>query len=82
LYTNNLLKSVKTRFFNQKYTLTICVGSVWVVIAFFLLEKQTFNGLLKIIGVQIPFQNINTDLIKENNSKCCAKDQTYYCSKE
>ena len=43
----------KTRFFNKKYTFTICVGCVCVVIVVFLLEKQTFNGLLKVIGIQI-----------------------------
>ena len=31
---------------------TICVGRVWVVIVFFFLEKQTFNGLLKVIDIQ------------------------------
>jgi hypothetical protein len=30
----------------------MCVGRVWVVIVVFLLEKQTFNGLLKVIGIQ------------------------------
>ena len=38
--------------FYKKYTFTICVGCVLVVILFFLLEKQTFNGLLKVIGIQ------------------------------
>jgi hypothetical protein len=42
---------VKTRFFNKKYTFTICVGRVWVVISYS--KKQTFNGLLKVIGIQI-----------------------------
>ena len=28
----------------------VCVGRVWVVIVFLFLEKQTFNGLLKIKG--------------------------------
>jgi hypothetical protein len=28
-------------------------GRVWVVIVFFLLEKPTFDGLLKVIGIQI-----------------------------
>jgi hypothetical protein len=51
LYTNNLYNFVKTWVFNKKYTFTICFGPVWVF--FFLLEKQTFNGLLKVIGIQI-----------------------------
>ena len=56
-YTNIFFKSVKTRFFNKKYTLRICVGRVWVVKVYFLLEKQTFYGLLilKVIGIQIMF---------------------------
>ena len=37
---------------SKKYTSTICVGRVFVVIAYFLLEKQTFNGFLKVIGIQ------------------------------
>ena len=41
----------KNSFFNKKYTFTICVGLVWVVIVYFLLEKQTFNGLLKVISI-------------------------------
>ena len=43
---------LKPRLFNKKYTFTICVGRVWVVIVYFLLEKETFNGLLKVIGIQ------------------------------
>ena len=45
----------------EKSTFTICVGRVWVVIVFFLLEKQTFNGLLKVIAIQNqlqPFQKM------------------------
>ena len=42
----------KNMFFNNKYTFTIYVGRVWVVIGNFLLEKQTFNELLKAIGIQ------------------------------
>ena len=49
MYTNNLKKSVKTWVFN----FTICVGRVWVVMVYFLLEKHTFNGLLKVIGIQM-----------------------------
>ena len=29
-----------------------CVQRVWIVKRFFLIEKQTFNGLLKVIGIQ------------------------------
>ena len=40
------VSSNKTQFFNKKYTFTICVGRVWVVIVYFFIEKkQTFNGL-------------------------------------
>ena len=28
---------------------------VWIVIGYFLLEKQTLNGLLMVIGIQIEF---------------------------
>ena len=42
----------KNRFFNKNYTFTICVGSVSIVIGYFLFEKQAFNGLLKVIGIQ------------------------------
>ena len=37
---------------NKKYTFTIYVGRVLVVIVFFLLEKQIFNWLSKVIGIQ------------------------------
>ena len=30
--------------------------AVWIVIGGFLFEKQAFNGLLKVIGIQISFQ--------------------------
>ena len=44
---------VKTRVFNiWNILLTICVGRVWIVIRYFLFEKQAFNGLLKVIGIQ------------------------------
>ena len=33
----------------MKYTFTICVGRAWIVIGYFLFEKQTFNRLLKVI---------------------------------
>ena len=42
----------------MKYTFTICIGRFWVVImAFFLLEKQTYDDLLKVIGIQKYFNN-------------------------
>ena len=54
MFTNPL----KTRFFNKKYTYTICVVRVWVVVLYFLLEKQTFNGLLKVILIQTILQGL------------------------
>ena len=37
----------------MKNDLTICVRRVWIVIGYFLFEKQAFNGLLlKVIGIQ------------------------------
>jgi hypothetical protein len=39
------IKSVKNRFLNKKYTFTICVERVWIVVVYFLFEKQTFNGI-------------------------------------
>ena len=48
---------------NKKYTFTIFVGRVWVVILFFLLEKQTFNGLLKVFGIQIILQRSLTNAL-------------------
>ena len=58
LYTNNLSKSIKNQVFNKKYTFTSCVGCIWIVIGYFLFEKQTFNGSLKIIGIQKTFFSI------------------------
>ena len=57
MYTNDLCdqESVKKQFFNKKYTFTICVGRVWIVIGYFLFEKQAFNGLLKVISIQKNF---------------------------
>ena len=40
----------------KKYTFTICIGRVWIVIGYFLFEKQAFNGILKVIGIQIVFK--------------------------
>ena len=48
-----------------KYTFTICVSDVFIVIGYFLLEKQTFDKLLKVIGVQnIFFIYINMSIVK------------------
>ena len=33
----------------MKYTFTICVGQVWIIIGNLLFEKQTLKGLLKVI---------------------------------
>ena len=38
---SDLKKSVKTRVFDKKYTFTSCVGRGWIVIGYFLFEKQT-----------------------------------------
>ena len=39
-------------FKNQKYNFTICEGCVGIVIWYFLFEKEAFNELLKVIGIQ------------------------------
>ena len=39
--------------------ITICIGRVWIVIRYFLFEKQAFNGNLKVIGVQRLFPSQN-----------------------
>ena len=39
------------RFFNKKYTYKIFFGCVWIVIGY-LIRIETFNGLLKVIGIQ------------------------------
>ena len=51
--------SVKDQFFDKKYSFTICAGRVWIVIRYILFERQTFNGLLKVIGIQKPFNQIS-----------------------
>ena len=43
--------SIKKKFSIKKCNFKICVGRVWIVIWYFLFEKQTFNGLLKVIGI-------------------------------
>ena len=50
---NNLQKSVKNRFSNNKYTCTVFVGRGWIVIRYFIIRKLAFNGLLKVIGMQL-----------------------------
>ena len=42
---------LKPGFSIRNILLQFVSGRVWVVIVFFLLEKQTFNGLLKVIGI-------------------------------
>ena len=44
---------LKPGFSIRNILLTIGVGCVWIVIRYFLFEKQTFNGLLKVIDIQI-----------------------------
>ena len=34
----------------MKYTFTFCVRRVWIIIGYFLFQKQTLNRLLKVIG--------------------------------
>ena len=50
-----IIKNLLKPGFNNKYTCTICFVCVWIVIGYFLFKKQTFNGLLKVIGIQIHF---------------------------
>ena len=49
-YNYSLEKSVKLGF-QKKYL--IYVWRVWIVIRYFLFEKQAFHGLLKVGGMQI-----------------------------
>ena len=51
---------------NKKYTFAICVGHVWNVIGYFLFEKQTLNGLLKVIGAQNLLSKIPLIIISYN----------------
>ena len=46
---HTLLQSSSRIFYNLWWV-------VWIVIGCFLFEKQTFSGLLKVIGIQITFQ--------------------------
>ena len=41
-----------------KINTNLHILKVWIVIKYFLFEKQTFNGLLKVIGVQNIFMNM------------------------
>ena len=43
---------LKTGFSIRNILIIICVGRVWIVIRYFLFKKWTFNGLLKVIGIQ------------------------------
>ena len=36
-----------------KNVFTICFGRVWIIMRYFLFEKQAFNRLLKVIGIQM-----------------------------
>ena len=45
-------KNPLKRIFTKKYTFTICVGRIWIVIGYFLFKNETFNGLLKVNGIQ------------------------------
>ena len=42
----------KNPFYIKKYTFTLCVGCVWLLIyVYFLFEKQAFNGLLQVTNI-------------------------------
>ena len=44
---------VKNRIFIKKETFTICVERTrFLIVGYFLFEKQTFNEILKFIGIQ------------------------------
>ena len=43
---------LKTVFFNKKYNFTICVERFWIVIWYYLFEKDAFNMSLKVIGIK------------------------------
>ena len=45
----NMLKIV---FLIRNILITICVGGVWIIMRYLLFEKQTFDILLKVIGIQ------------------------------
>ena len=36
----------------MKYSFTICVVRVWILLRYFLFDKHAFNGLLKVIGLK------------------------------
>ena len=50
-YAPKTLKNPLKPIFTKKYTFTICVGRIWIVIGYFLFKNETFNGLLKAILV-------------------------------
>ena len=43
---------LKIVFSIRNILITICVVGFWIVMRYFLLEKQTFHGLFKVIGIQ------------------------------
>ena len=51
---------------NKKYTFSICVRRVWIIIRYFFFEKQTFNGLLV----------YNSILYVNNDNKCLSNNLT------
>ena len=50
--TINVLLHTKSEQKVSNILITICVGRVWIVTRYFLFEKQAFDGLLKVIGIQ------------------------------
>ena len=44
---------------------TIFDGRVWIVVSYFLFEKETYNGLLLVFGIQRYVMNISY-----NNEQC------------
>ena len=52
----------------MKNTFTICVGHLLIVIRYFVFEKQNFNGLLKVIGIQNIISLEAIDIF--SNKKC------------
>ena len=55
-YTKSLKPGFSMR--NILLQIIICVGCVWIVIGYFLFEKEAFHGLLKVIGIQNPLKNM------------------------
>ena len=46
-FCKSIFKIVKTAFFNTKFTVTICLGRVWIVTGYFIFEKQDYYWLLE-----------------------------------